>query len=99
MLPTLLQRADNLFPMGYKAELDTNKPLDQEEASYYQSIIWVMKWMVEIGRIGIDIELSLLPSHLAYHRKEHMEGALHIMSYLQQKHNYRLVFNPTFPII
>ena len=39
--------------MGYEAELDTSTLCDPEEASYFQSIIGVMRWMIEIGRIDI----------------------------------------------
>ncbi len=53
--------------------------------------------MVELGCIDIATEVSLLSSHLAYPRKGHLETALLIMSYLSQKHNTRLIFDPTYP--
>jgi hypothetical protein len=43
--------------------------------------------MVELGRIDIATEISLLSSHLAYPRVGHLEVALHVMGYLKQKHN------------
>ena len=55
--------------------------------------------MVEIGRIDIATECSLLSSHLAYPREGHFECALHMMGYLKWKHNYRLFFDPTYPDI
>ncbi len=55
--------------------------------------------MVELGRIDIATEVSLLSSHLAYPCKGHLETALHIMSYLSQKHNTRLIFDLTYPKI
>ena len=55
--------------------------------------------MVEIGRIDIATECSLLSSHLAYPRKGHLECALHMMGYLKWKHNSRLFFDPTYPDI
>ena len=58
-----------------------------------------MRWMVEIGRIDISIEVSLISSHLAYSQKGHLGGALHVMDCLKQKHNPRLVFDPTYPKI
>ena len=58
-----------------------------------------MQWMVELGRIDIATEVSLLSSHLAYPRHGHLETALHVMSYLCQKHNTRLIFDPTYPKI
>ena len=55
--------------------------------------------MVEIGRIYIATEVSLISSHLAYHQEGHLETDLHVMACLKQKHNYRLVFDPTYPKI
>ena len=85
--------------MGYEAAMDTFIALDPAEASLFQSIIGVMLWMVEIGRIDISTEVSLILSHLAFPREGHLEAALHVMAYLKQKHNSRLVFDPTYPII
>jgi hypothetical protein len=58
-----------------------------------------MRWMVELGHIDIATEVSLLSSHLGYPQEGHLEMALHIMSYLSQKHNKRLIFDLTYPKI
>ena len=58
--------APNPFVGVYQPETDTTDPLDPERASYYQNMIRVMRWMVEIGIIDIATECSLLSSHLAY---------------------------------
>jgi hypothetical protein len=55
-----------------------------------------MRWMVELGRIDIVTEASLLSSHLAYPCEGHLETALHMMSYLSHKHNTQLIFDPTY---
>jgi hypothetical protein len=34
-----------------------------------------------------------------YPHEGHLETALHIMSYLSQKHNTQLIFDPTYPKI
>ena len=62
-------------------------------------MIGVMSWMVEIGRIDIATECSLLSSNLAYPREGHFECALHMMGYLKWKHTFRLSFDPTYPDI
>jgi hypothetical protein len=41
-----------------------------------------MRWMVELGRIDIATEVSMLSSYLACPRKGHLENALHVMGYL-----------------
>ena len=68
----LPKQAPNPFFMGYEAELDTSKLYDLEEASYFQSIIGVMHWMIEIGRVDIVIEVSMLSFFLATPRVGHI---------------------------
>jgi hypothetical protein len=95
----LPQRADNPFSYDYCPELDLSEPLDPECFSFYQHLISVMRWMVELGCIDIETEVSPLSSQLAYPPERHLETALHIMFYLSQKHNTRLIFDPTYPKI
>jgi hypothetical protein len=95
----LPQRADNPFPYDYNLELDLSEPLDPECSSFYQHLIGVMRWMVELGCIDIATEVSLLSSYLAFPHEGHLETALHIVYYLSQKHNTRLIFDPTYPKI
>ena len=92
-------RADNPFPTDYCVDTDVSEPLDDEGSSFFQHIIGVMRWMVELGRVDIAVEVSLLSSYLANPREGHLEAAIHIMGYLRLKHNTRLVFDPTYPDI
>jgi hypothetical protein len=95
----ILRWADNPFPQDYRPELDRSKPLDAECSSLYQHLIGVMHWMVELGHVDIATEVSLLSSHLALPCEGHLLTALHVMGYLRLKHNSRLIFDPTYPII
>ena len=45
----LPKRAKNPIESGYCPELDVSPCLGPDEASYYQSLIGVMRWMIEIG--------------------------------------------------
>jgi hypothetical protein len=85
--------------MYYCPEMDISNPLDPECLSFYQHLIGVMRWMVELGRVDIATKISLLSSHPAYPCVGHLEVALHVMGYLKQKHNTQLVFDPTYPTI
>ncbi len=49
----LPRRADNPFPYDYHPELDQSEPLDPECSSFYQHLIGVVRWMVELRRIDI----------------------------------------------
>ena len=45
----LLKRAENSFFIGYPPELDVSLVLESDEAFYCNSLIGVMRWMVQIG--------------------------------------------------
>ncbi len=75
-------RADNPFPVDYDPSTDLSDILDPDCSSFYQHIIGVMRWMVELGRIDIATEVSMLSSYLAYPGEGHLENPLHVMGYL-----------------
>ena len=72
------KRAENPFSRGYCPELNASPILGPQEASYYQSLIEVMRWMLEVGCIDINTKVSLLSSYLAILRQEHLKQ--HFMS-------------------
>ena len=93
----LIANAPNLFPLGYEPCMDVSPLLSPDEASYFQTIIGVMIWMVELGRIDFAVEVSQIYSFLAMPRQGNLVNALHIMSYFEIKHNSRLVLDTSYP--
>ncbi len=83
----------NPFPTDYWPELDTSPELLPKHTSNYQSLLGIYLWMIELGRIDIPIEVSMLLSH------GHLETALHIMLYLSLHHNLHLCMDPAYPAI
>ena len=55
--------------------------------------------MVEIGRIYIATEVSMMISHNACPREGHFETVLHMMGYLKGRHNSRLAMYPNYPTV
>ena len=74
------KKAENPFKMGYDPELDTSPELDPDAVSYYLTIIGILRWMVELGRIDIITEVSLLSSHVALPREEHLKALWHMLA-------------------
>jgi hypothetical protein len=87
------------FVNGYRPEIDISPELQGEDATYYMSQIGVLRWMVELGRVDMITEVSMLSSHLACPRDGHLEAVFRIFAYLDHKHNSRMVFDPTYPVI
>ena len=55
--------------------------------------------MVEIIRIDIATEVSMMSSHNAYPREGHFETVLHMMGYLKGRNNSRLAMDPNYPTV
>ena len=72
-------RATNPFPTDNDPDLDTTNELDEDQATYYQSQIRILHWIVELGRVDIATEVSLLASHGALPRKGHLQTVFIIM--------------------
>ena len=92
-------RATNPFPTDYDPDLDTTNELDDDQATYYQSQIGILHWIVELRKIDIATEVSLLSSHVALPRKGHLQTVFHIYAYLKKRHNSRLALDPSYPEI
>jgi hypothetical protein len=81
---------------GYRAELDTSPYCDDEEANYYQQQIGVLRWAVELGRIDIHTEVSMLAAYTASPRQGHLDALFHIYAYLHKHSRSRLVFDDSY---
>jgi hypothetical protein len=82
----------------YRPELDTTLECTDEQVSFYQNLIGVLRWIVELGRIDINFEVSVLSHYLCNPRVGHLQQALHIFKYLDiHKENF-ISFDPT-PLI
>ena len=46
--------------MSYDPELDTSPKLDSDSASYYLTVIGILRWMIELRRISFIKSLKKL---------------------------------------
>jgi len=84
---------------GYRPEVDGTKPLHDRRASYYQGLIGVLRWICELGRIDILIDVAMLSRFLAAPREGHLEQVFHIFAYLKKHGRSAIVFDDTLPEI
>lgn len=94
---TLVKGADSPLSPDYSPEVDISNELEPGEAAYYQSLIGVLRWLVEMGRIDITMEVSAMSSFVAMPREGHMQQLYRMFSYLKSNHNARLVLDPSYP--
>jgi hypothetical protein len=87
------------LPVDFKPELDVSAELKADGVQYYQELIGVLRWAVEIGRVDILLETSLMLAHLALSRIGHLEALYRIFGYLKIHLKRKLAFNAEHPVI
>ena len=68
----LNKKVQSPFTTNYSPEVDGSNMLNAEDATYYQSLIGILRWIVEMGRIDICREVSAMSSFIAAPRYGHL---------------------------
>ena len=93
------KKVETPLPTAYRPELDVSPVLEPRHSAYYMSLIGILRWMVELGRVDICLEVSEMSSFMAMPREGHLEQLFHIFGHLKKYHNTELVFDPSDPIM
>ncbi len=102
-----LQQMDKRLPMkvstplssNYRPELDITPYLDDDFTRFYQQLIGILRWSVELGRIDIHLPVALMAQHLAQPRVGHLDQLFHIFAYLKQHSRSRIMMDPSKPYV
>jgi hypothetical protein len=78
---------------GYRPELDYSPILSSETANFYQQLIGMLRWVVELGRMDIHLAVTLLSSYMMQPREGHLIEVLRIFSYLKYHTNSIMIFD------
>ena len=85
--------ARNPYPLSYKPELDVSPELNGELHARYRQLIGILRWAIELGRLDIYVEVSLLSQYLASPREGHLEAVYHIFAYLSKHSKTQIAFD------
>ena len=80
--------------LNYRPELDVSPFCNHEQHTIFQNLIGMLRWIVELGRIDVNLETSLLSSYLASPRIGHLHQALHIFHYLKNHNSSWIPMDP-----
>jgi hypothetical protein len=78
----LVKKASGPFAGAYKPGLDESPELNPTIANFYQSQIGILRCFVELGRIDIITEVSILSTYLCLPHEGHLESVFHVFAYL-----------------
>jgi hypothetical protein len=93
----LRAKTDRPMVLSYRPEVDTSPVLNDMLATSFQHLLGVLRWSVELGRIDIHTEVSMLSSHNAMPRVGHLNALYDIFAYLKKHENSTVVFDPDEP--
>ena len=80
--------------LNYRPEYDESILCDDGQISFYQNIMGFLRWLVELGRVDINFEVSLLSRYLMQPRVGHLQQALNIFNYLKSHERSWLLSDP-----
>ncbi len=71
--------------------------LKDNEANYYQQLIGILHWAVELGRINIAFCVALMSKYLVQPREGHLHQLFHLFGYLKSHDRSRIVLDASRP--
>ena len=94
-LPT---RVTTPVSQGYRPEVDQSRELDAQRGQYYQSLIGVLRWICELGRLDIMVPVSMLSRYVVSPREGHLQQVFHIFAYMKHHKRSRMVIDDIEPV-
>jgi hypothetical protein len=91
-----LYTANQPMHSDYVPELDITPLLNNEDTNFFQSQISILRWMVELGRLDIHIQVAMLSSYLVQPRQGHMEAIYYLYGYLKSHDRSTMVFDTEY---
>ena len=92
----LKTKASGVLPSGYRPELEASELLDENDGHFYMQAIGILRWIVELGRIDICGEVSMMSSYTTAPRSGHLDAVLHMFSYLNTHGRSRIVMDDSY---
>ena len=78
----------------YWPELDTSDFCDESQTRVFQQILGMLRWLIELGRVDVLLETTLLASFLMAPRVGHLDQVSKIVLYLKKHQRSTLMMDP-----
>ena len=69
---SISRKASTIFTTDFRPGIDISKEISPGEVTYYQSMIRIMHWIIELGRINISDEVLMLSSMMIFLQRGHL---------------------------
>ena len=89
------------FPLltSHMPELDDTPELSVEDVPHFQSLVGVLRWIVELGRVDICLEASMVAICVSFPCGGHLEMIYRTFDHLKRHHNEEMGFDPSKPSV
>jgi hypothetical protein len=77
----------------YRPEIDYSPYLADDAINFYMELIGILRWIVELGRIDIMVNVLLLSSYSMAPWQGHLDQVFHIFGYLKRNKRATIVFD------
>jgi hypothetical protein len=91
-----LKKCQTSFPSGCEPELDLSEELNEDVASRHLQMVGVLRWGVELGRVGVPLETLRWGANPRVRR---LETAHHVFGCWVAHPRSKLVFDPAEPVV
>ena len=93
--------AKNVTPMtsGYLLKIYIKPDIGMDDAAYFHTLIGVLRWIFELGKIDINEKSLILSSHLVLPQDDHFQELLCVFAHLKKHMNTEMVFDLSEPEI
>ena len=81
----LPKKAPAPFTSDYRPDIDINPKMNSKKSAYYQSLIVILRYTVELGRVDITVETSLMASCMAMSCRGNLDQLFHIFVFFCNK--------------
>jgi hypothetical protein len=81
---------------NYRPELDYSPFLADSSVNYYMELIGILRWIVELGRVDIMVDISLLSSYCMQPQRGHLDQVFHIFGYLKRNKRATFMFDESY---
>ena len=68
--------------------------LEDDQANYYNNTVGKLRWILELGTIDINLEISLLSRYLDQTRHGHIDQVFHNFSFIKSHAKRKLTLYP-----
>jgi hypothetical protein len=80
--------------LNYRPEVDVSPVLTDMMAARFHNLLGMLRWAIELGRVEILTEVSMLASHNAMPREGHLEALYQIFAFLKKHPVSQVRFDP-----